>query len=305
MASEVKQRCFVIMPFSKTSEKHTKEYWTNHYKTFIKPLIESEHPLIAERSAPLRGDILRQIITDLVTVPIVVADLTDANPNVYWELGVRQSFKHGTITIAENGTALPFDLGGKGTLSYFPGDHIKMQEFVTEFHKAIDDCLKNPDLPDSHVLEAISGRGTLHQILMRDESLRRLDAIISEIEHNVKVLKDATDTCNENIKERKKALAEGKKESQASTRFTTDLLRLAAVEMLVISRYIDADETFYATAEDYMDWLISVNDRLSAWEHEPESTESWLLEVHENSKSRIDKFRELVIKHKKAIETIL
>lgn len=59
MASKVKQKCFVIMPISKSSDKHTKEYWANHYETFIKPLIESKHPLIAERSAPLRGDIVR------------------------------------------------------------------------------------------------------------------------------------------------------------------------------------------------------------------------------------------------------
>jgi len=302
MASEVKQKCFVIMPFSQTNKKHTEEYWTSHYEKCIRLLIESGHPLIAERSSPLRGDILRQIITDLVTAPIVVADLTDANPNVYWELGVRQSFKHGTITIAENGTTLPSDLGIKGTLFYFPGDHIKMQEFENKFHEAIDDCLKNPDLPDSHVLETISGRGTLHQILMRDESLRRLDALFSEIERNRTVLKEAIDICNENIKKKKEALA---KERKASRVYATGLFSLVAVEMLVTSRYLDADKTFYEIAEDYMDWLITVNERLSAWPSRPESVEPWLLDSHEGVKSRIDKFKKLAMKHKKAIETIL
>jgi len=302
MVSEVKQKCFVIMPFSKTSEKHTKEYWTKHYGTFIKPLIESGHPLIAERSAPLRGDIVRQIITDLVTAPIVVADLTDANPNVYWELGVRQSFKHGTITIAEDGTALPFDLGGKGTLFYFPNDHIKMEEFRNQFHEAINDCLENPDLPDSHVLETISGRGTLYQILTRDESLRRLDALISEIGRNIIVLQATIMTCNENIKKEKAALAKGK---EVSRQYATVRFRLVAVEMLVTSRYVDADKAFYETAERYMDRLTAVNDQLSAWESSPESTESWLLKIHEETKSYIDKFKALVIEHKKMIETIL
>lgn len=304
MAPEVKQKCFVIMPFSKTNEKHTKEYWTKHF-AFIKQQIESAHPLIAERSAPLRGDILRQIITDLVTVPIVVADLTDANPNVYWELGVRQSFKHGTITIAEDGTDLPFDLGGKGSLFYFPDDHIKMQEFIDQFHEAINDCLKSPDLPDSHVLETISGRGTLHQIFMRDESIRRLEALISEIERSDSVFKNAIEVCKKNIEKREKALAEGKKKSQASVAYATGRFRLSSVEMLIISRYINAEKTFYEAAEKYMDRLISINDQLPAWEYEPESTESWLLQVQEETKSRIDKFKALVMEHKKAIETTL
>jgi len=242
------------------------------------------------------------MLCDLVTAPIAVTDLTDSNPNVYWELGVRQSFKHGTITIAEDGTTLPFDLGGKGTLFYFPGDHIKMQEFENKFHEAIDDCSKNPDLPDSHVLETISGRGTLHQILMRDESLRKLDALISEIEDNIVCSKNVEGVCKRNIEKEKEALAKSEqpKRDYCSVRF-----RLIAVEMLIINRYIDASEIFYKTAEDYMDWLASVNEQLSFWQSKPKTTESWLLKVNDDIKSRINKFRALVKEQKKTIETIL
>lgn len=77
------RRCFVIMPFSSTSKIHTKEYWDSHFEHFMKPLIESCDNLKAFRSQPLRQDILRQVINDLVFSPIVVADLTDNNPNVY------------------------------------------------------------------------------------------------------------------------------------------------------------------------------------------------------------------------------
>jgi hypothetical protein len=302
METEVKQKCFVIMPFSKTSEKHTEEYWTDHYAEFIKPLIESAHPLIAERSSPLRGDILRQIITDLVTASIVVADLTDANPNVYWELGVRQSFKHCTVTIAEDGTTLPFDLGVKGSLFYFPGDHIKMREFESNFRKAIDDCLNNPTSPDSYVLETISGRGTLYQILMRDEAIRKLDAIISEIERNELVLDVAVDICNENIQKRKKAVKKGKK---AMRNTATGRFRHSAVETLIVTRYVDADKTFYDAAEKYMDELIRVNEQLSFWLAEPDALESWLIKHKKDFKSRIDSFREMVIKQKIQLENLI
>jgi hypothetical protein len=49
---------------------------------FLKPLIEKIEDLEAFRSEPLRGNIASQIITDLVNSDIVVADLTDHNPNV-------------------------------------------------------------------------------------------------------------------------------------------------------------------------------------------------------------------------------
>lgn len=71
------------MPFGKTTDEHTEEYWTKHFENFLKPLIEENPNLEARRSKELRGDILNEIITDLVTSPIVVANLTDKNANVF------------------------------------------------------------------------------------------------------------------------------------------------------------------------------------------------------------------------------
>ncbi len=257
--------CFVIMPFSGTTDKHTDEYWKNHFESFLKPLIE-ECNLEARRSEALRGDILRQIITDLVVSRVVVADLTDYNPNVYWELGVRQSFKHGTVTIAEVGTRLPFDVGGKSTLRYYPKDHLKTAKFRTQFKEAIQDCLVNPDSPDSHVLETLSGRGTLFEIFRRDEALRRLDAALSECDRNSRVLDEATEQARANQKDPEKR------------RFTTARFRTAAVELLITSHYIDEGQPFYGLAERYLDWLLSTNDQLNLWRYSPVSTEKWILQ---------------------------
>ncbi|MFX1503911.1 MAG: hypothetical protein ACFFDH_23315, partial [Promethearchaeota archaeon] len=115
---EQKLKCFVIMPFSRSSDKHTEYYWTNHFNDFLKPEIEKIPVLKAVRSDELRGDILKEIINDLYNSYIVVADLTDHNPNVFWELGIRLSFRYRTITIAEKGTKLPFDVSTKNTIFY-------------------------------------------------------------------------------------------------------------------------------------------------------------------------------------------
>jgi hypothetical protein len=86
------------MPFSQT-KGHSEEYWERHFSSYLKPLIEKSVDVEAFRSEPLRGDIASQIITDLVSSDIVVAELTDHNPNVFWELGVRQSYKPRTIQL--------------------------------------------------------------------------------------------------------------------------------------------------------------------------------------------------------------
>lgn len=158
------KNCFVVMPFSPTSEKHTEEYWTQYFEDILKPLIEESGDIKAFRSKAMRGDLIKEIVENLYRADIVVADLTDTNANVFWELGVRQSYKHGTITIAEEGTKLPFDISTKGTLFYSTENVPKFEEFRKEFKKAIVDCLNNPHRPDSRVLETLSSRLSSHLI---------------------------------------------------------------------------------------------------------------------------------------------
>lgn len=296
MTKDNRGRCFVIMPFTETSSDHTGEYWAKHYNDFLRPLIES-HQLVAHRSSPLRGDILHQIITDLVTSFLVISDLTDANPNVYWELGVRQSFKHGTITIAENGTELPFDLGVKGTLFYHPDDHLKMSEFRSQLHDAINDCLSNPYSPDSHVLETISGRGSLFQILLKEESLRKLDAVLSEINYNLSVIEDITKCCKDN-----KKLREESKEEECEV--DTGRNRTISVESLVVTRYLDADDRFYKDAEEYYSECNEFSQQLNSWDMlfgSDTTTEEWILENYSDIRKICNRFKKLVSKQRRIL----
>ncbi|MCK4478002.1 hypothetical protein KAU88_05700 [Candidatus Bathyarchaeota archaeon] len=274
------KRCFVIMPFSQTSKEHTEEYWTRHFKSFLKPLIEESREVKAYRSEPLRGDVLKQIITELVISPIVVADLTDRNPNVFWELGVRQSFKHGTITVAEIGTEIPFDMTVKGVLFYYPKNHIKNAEFSKRFKTAVGDCLSHPDTPDSHVLETISGRGTLYQILRRGEALRRVEGLIIETEWNESVI----NSLYEVIKEK--------------GRIPTWRLQSCSLELLMTHRYLEEDPIFYKFARKWYTWICTTNEQLTAIEVAEESSKKWLQKSHtkKNLKEHCSTFKKEVIK---------
>jgi hypothetical protein len=50
-----------------------------------------------------------RVISDIINAELVVADLTDVNPNAFYELGIRHSTEKPTIHIARSGTPLPFD----------------------------------------------------------------------------------------------------------------------------------------------------------------------------------------------------
>ena len=276
---ENRQVCFVIMPFSKTAEKHTKNYWTEHFNSYLKPLIEENSAFEAQRSKPLRGDLLREIITALVTSQVVVADLTDQNPNVYWELGVRQSFRHGTVTIAEVGTKRPFDVSTKAILYYYPKDHLKDVGFRDRFKEAIQDCLVNPAMPDSHVRETLFGHGTLFEIFHRDEAIRRLDAVLSECENNLSWITKVVRTAQEN--------REKKYEERI---FATERLEVSAIRLLTTNRYVDEDETFYKPAEVCLMWLNTMNVLLDKWSLPHSKANEWLLSHTEKAQKWVKKF---------------
>jgi hypothetical protein len=55
------------------------------------------------------GMIGDRVISDLINADLVVADLTDLNPNAFYELGIRHSTLKPTIHVARAGTKLPFD----------------------------------------------------------------------------------------------------------------------------------------------------------------------------------------------------
>lgn len=280
------------MPFSKTTNKHTKEYWTNHFEKFLKPIIEENPSLEARRSKALRGDIIREIIANIILAPIVVADLTDHNPNVYWELGVRQSFKHGTITIAEEDTKLPFDIAGKGIL-FYSEDRIKNENFRTDFKEAVQDCLKFPDKSDSHVLETIYGRGTLFEIFRRDETIRRLTAVISECNTNMNFLNDTGMQAQANQELISKSQINREKYNRRQ--YITSRCRSSAIELLITDRYVDADERFYHSAEEIFLDAISINDQLNLWGLSPDSVEKWLLGYLRTALKKLNEFKNEII----------
>jgi hypothetical protein len=258
------------MPFGKTTDDHTEEYWTKHFTDYLKPLIEENSKVEARRSKPLRGDVVREIVKALIVSRIVLADLTDSKANVYWELGVRQSFKPCTITIADEGYRgkIPFDLASKGILFYYPDDVHKDASFRADLKNAIQDCLKHPNRPDSPVLDTVSGRGTLYEIVHREESIRRLDALIQELRQNERVYAKVVETARRNRLRRKK----GKPAIIPFIRF-----RPVSTELLLAYRYLDEPAEFYRWVGSYHNLSSQTNDQLNSWAAGPARTEKWLL----------------------------
>lgn len=147
------KRCFVIMPFSTTTKKHTEEYWTNFFTQFIKPSVE-KYGYSCIRSQAQPSNIINEIITELLDAGLVLAVLTDFNANVWYELGIRHARRRGTIMIIEATQKLSFDISHYGVIRY--QDNIAgTQNFGEELEKFIEK-LETTQSPDNPVLEYMS-----------------------------------------------------------------------------------------------------------------------------------------------------
>lgn len=174
--------CFVIMPFSAT-ETFTEDKWTLVFEELIKPSVE-DADYDCRRSAATRGNLIKEIIQDLDTSWVVLADLTDQNPNVFYELGVRHALKNRTILVAQNRSDIPFDLRSYANHVYDPETEEGRQEFADRIKTLLQDVDRDPHRADNPVSDFLKSP-------IRQESSPRPAFQQNDIEGRVDALEKA------------------------------------------------------------------------------------------------------------------
>lgn len=106
--NEKKPLCFVIMPFKK-------EYRPIFDK--IRGAAEDEGFDCKRADEVAIGPITRNIFEHIFYAEAIVADLTDSNPNVFYELGVAHTIGRKTILITQE-KEIPFDISGDFIIKY-------------------------------------------------------------------------------------------------------------------------------------------------------------------------------------------
>lgn len=157
--------CFVLMPFgTKTIPAGQTVNFDAVYETLIKPGIVAAgmEPLRADEEA-MGGMIHKPMYERLILCDYAVADLTGANANVFYELGLRHGVRPATTVMlfGEKGP-LPFDVAPLRTLRYElaadgkPADPAAGASGVAKF---LEEARRTRDEPpkDSPVFQLVEG----------------------------------------------------------------------------------------------------------------------------------------------------
>lgn len=197
------KQCFVIMPIS-----DPKDYETGHFKCVYEDIFI---PAIKDAGyIPKRADddksssmIQVNIIQDIIDSPMAICDLSSKNPNVLFELGIRQAFDLPVVLVQEEGTPRIFDISTINTIDYGKelsyrnviNDRVKIKEAILQTrdnNKGINSIVKllgrepaknKEGIDDNALLFAMSNQ--IQNILNKIENMNVKEKQIKASQENV------------------------------------------------------------------------------------------------------------------------
>src|SRR5262245_62126323 len=118
--------CFVLMLFGRKTDPtgRTTDFDAGAGET-IAPAVRTAglDPIRADEEK-FGGTIHRPMFERLMLCDYAVADITGANPNVYYELGIRHAMRpRSTVILFAEGTTLPFDIALLRGIPYRTAEH--------------------------------------------------------------------------------------------------------------------------------------------------------------------------------------
>jgi len=164
----MKPLCFIIMPFGKKKDANDKLIDFDYvYSAFIKPVIEQAGLAPIRADEEMMGGIIHKPMYErLILCEYAIADLTAANANVFYELGIRYTAKpFTTFSIFETGTKIPFDLVDVRCFPYTLTDG-KIENLDNQIKKLVDyvNGIKAQKLPDSPIYQLLDGIEFKHSL---------------------------------------------------------------------------------------------------------------------------------------------
>ncbi|WP_147441146.1 hypothetical protein [Halorubrum sp. Atlit-26R] len=182
--------CFVVSPIGEEGSD-TRERSDKLFEYVIEPAV-SPHGYEPIRSDQIAepGMITSQIIDHIVDSPLVIADLTGSNANVFYELAIRHALQKPLIQLISVNDSIPFDVAGTRTIQIDLSDI----ESVENAKSDIRDQISNLDSGDQNIETPISVALNLRDLKDStdpdDRSMADIMETLTEVRTNIITLQN-------------------------------------------------------------------------------------------------------------------
>lgn len=188
-----KDECFVIMPIS-DPDGYSKGHFDRVYNDIFIPAINKAgfKPVRADDEKAtnlIHIEILRKIIDS----PMALCDLSTRNPNVLFELGIRQAFDKPVVLVQEINTPRIFDISSIRSVDYrskrIYNEVLEDQEIITEAVLKTKEAFTKGSSVNSIIrLLSITNPASIDDIkeMEQDPSLKYILAELSDIRSEIR-----------------------------------------------------------------------------------------------------------------------
>lgn len=124
-------KVFIAMPFAD-------EKYNSIYNSYIKPILNKMHyeaVRIDEKTNP--GDVMEFVWKEINESAFVIADVSIANPNVLYEIGIAHTLGKEVIILTDSPDKVPFDIKKNRYLDYSVYDEKSIKEMKEKLESAI------------------------------------------------------------------------------------------------------------------------------------------------------------------------
>jgi hypothetical protein len=133
-----RRRCFVVMPFGAP--------WDHYYAQIYEPGIVGADLTPSRADDVFRaGSVLQDIVELLYRSSVVLADISENNRNVHYELGLAHALGKPTVMVAPKTLPLFFDVGQERMLTYDKDDPFWGTQLRETITRALYETIQRPE----------------------------------------------------------------------------------------------------------------------------------------------------------------
>ncbi|MDO5540600.1 MAG: hypothetical protein Q4F83_11115 [Eubacteriales bacterium] len=185
---EDEKRCFVMMPISDQGD-YPQGHFTKVYEHIFKPAIEEAgfEPYRVDENK-ICDSIINKIFDAIQNCPMALCDLSNRNPNVLYELGLRQAYDKPVVLVQDEKTERIFDVSGINTVRYSSS---RLYENVIEARKRIAEAIISTRDGKEYSMVKIMKAGVANVSSVSISRDDKLEIMLNGIMRDIQDLKDS------------------------------------------------------------------------------------------------------------------